>query len=88
VLFCDWLKKYCASINRVARFLTAGVMGIKSEKTFEEIVERIIAVFRPQKSAEARDYVESDLNQDTNEDTKPPRISAASNNDGGGDDGR
>ena len=40
-------------------------MGIKSEKTFEEIVERIIAVFRPQKSAEARHFVDCDLDHGT-----------------------
>ena len=40
-------------------------MGIKSEKTYEEIVERIITVFRPQKSAEARHFVDCDLDHGT-----------------------
>jgi hypothetical protein len=62
-------------------------MGIKSEKTFEEIVERIVAVFRPHKCTEPRDYVDCDLNQDTDEGTTPPGLSAAAQNDGGGDDG-
>jgi hypothetical protein len=31
-------------------------MSIKSDKTFEEIVERIIAVFRPHHSSDARDH--------------------------------
>ena len=62
-------------------------MGIKSEKTFEEIVERIVAVFRPHKCAEARDYVDCDLDRDHEESTHPPGISAVNLNDGGGDDG-
>jgi ubiquitin C-terminal hydrolase len=39
-------------------------MGIKSEKTFEEIVERIIAVFSPQKTSDAHDFVDCDLDHD------------------------
>ena len=31
-------------------------MGIKSDKTFEEIVERIVAVFRPHHSSDRRDH--------------------------------
>ncbi len=39
----------CASINhRSAIHDSARPMGIKSEKTFEEIVERIVALGRPQ----------------------------------------
>jgi hypothetical protein len=40
-------------------------MDIKSEKTFEEIVERIVALFRPQQSSDAREFDNSD-HQDSN----------------------
>ena len=40
-------------------------MGIKSEKTFEEIVERIVALFRPLNSSDAREFENSD-HQDSN----------------------
>jgi len=62
-------------------------MDIKSEKTFEEIVERIVALFRPQHSSDAREFDNSD-HQDSNGTT----ISAANgkanqNGDGSGDGG-
>jgi len=61
-----------------------GVMGIKSEKTFEEIVERIVAVFRPQKSSDdAHDFIDCDLDQDSSS-RKNPTVDA--NDDGEGDD--
>ena len=34
-------------------------MGIKSEKTFEEIVERIVALFRPLHSSDASEFENS-----------------------------
>ena len=62
-------------------------MDIKSEKTFEEIVERIVALFRPQQSSDAREFDNSDhqdsngtINGDPNVDggTDVPAPSAAS----------
>jgi hypothetical protein len=56
-------------------------MGIKSEKTFEEIVERIVAVFRPQKTSNARDFVDCDLDPDSNGSSDATR-SSNTNGDG------
>jgi hypothetical protein len=61
-------------------------MGIKSEKTFEEIVERIIALFRPQRSSDAREFDNSD-HEGSHESTNPTEKGSANHNGDGNGDG-
>jgi hypothetical protein len=62
-------------------------MCIKSEKTFEEIVERIVALFRPQHSSDAREYDNSDKDRDSNG-SRNPTGNANSNTSGDGNGDR
>ena len=58
-------------------------MGIKSEKTFEEIVERIVALFRPLHSSDAREFDNSD--HEGNNGRMHPTGNANANSKGDGD---
>lgn len=83
-----WVDRKTIVLASIASHLFAhGGMGIKSEKTFEEVVERIVAVFRPQKSSDARDFDDCDLDRDSNANRTPPGNSDANANLNGDRDG-
>jgi hypothetical protein len=54
-------------------------MGIKADKTFEEIVERLVSIFRPQPLPE-KERTESDRSTPRNE--TPPAAPPASHDSG------
>ena len=54
-------------------------MDIKSEKTFEEVVERIVALFRPQHGSDAREYDNSD-HEGSNGSPNPTEKGSANHN--------
>jgi hypothetical protein len=63
-------------------------MGIKSEKTFEEVVERIVALFRPQHGSDAREFDNSDHSDHEIKDGSPnPTENVSANHNGDGDSG-
>jgi hypothetical protein len=62
-------------------------MGIKSEKTFEEIVERIVAVFGARKGPDAHAFVDCDLDQNSHGESDTLGSPTSRRDDDGGHEG-